>query len=62
MTRDAEWVAPILWRSEFRNILAGFMRRGLLTAAAAIDLQTLFTMDAKVRKSFPGCTMPLSGD
>lgn len=40
MTRDAEWVAPILWRSEFRNILAGFMRRGLLTAAAAIDLQT----------------------
>lgn len=28
---DPAWAAPILWRSEFRNILAGFMRRGALT-------------------------------
>jgi predicted nucleic acid-binding protein len=38
-SHDPEWAAPMLWRSEFRNILAGFMRRGLLTDAAAIDLQ-----------------------
>ncbi|WP_415252745.1 type II toxin-antitoxin system VapC family toxin [Thermomonas sp.] len=27
---DPDWHAPVLWRSEFRNILAGCMRRGAL--------------------------------
>ena len=27
--QDSEWAAPVLWRSEFRNVLAGYMRRGL---------------------------------
>lgn len=27
LERDREWVAPILWRSEFRNVLAGCLRR-----------------------------------
>jgi predicted nucleic acid-binding protein len=27
---DAEWTAPVLWRSEFRNILAGLIRTGKL--------------------------------
>lgn len=39
LKRDADWTAPLLWRSEFRNILAGYMRRGALTFAAARDLQ-----------------------
>ena len=30
-----DWYAPILWRSEFRNILAGFLRRGALSLAQA---------------------------
>lgn len=29
------WYAPTLWRSEFRNILAGFLRRGHLSLAQA---------------------------
>jgi predicted nucleic acid-binding protein len=29
--RDPEWAAPILWRSEFRNLLAGYLRRKALT-------------------------------
>lgn len=36
---DPQWVAPVLWRSKFRNILAGCMRRGTLTLAQACELQ-----------------------
>ncbi len=27
---DTNWVAPILWRSEFRNVLALYLRKNLL--------------------------------
>ena len=27
---DSEWIAPYLWRSEFRNILALYIRQGYL--------------------------------
>lgn len=27
---DSDWVSPYLWRSEFRNILALYLRRGYL--------------------------------
>ena len=39
LAQDADWVAPTLWRSEFRNILAGFMRRGTLTFDQAYAIQ-----------------------
>jgi len=32
---DGDWHAPILWKSEFRNILAGYLRRGRLTVTVA---------------------------
>lgn len=32
---DPHWVSPVLWRSEFRNILAGYLRRGDLDEHAA---------------------------
>lgn len=32
---DAEWAAPVLWRSEFRSILAGYMRLRDLSLADA---------------------------
>jgi len=28
LARDPHWVSSTLWRSEFRNILAGYLRRG----------------------------------
>jgi predicted nucleic acid-binding protein len=37
--QDPEWAAPILWRSEFRNILAGYVRRKTLTFEQACSLQ-----------------------
>ena len=40
MEHDPDWAAPVLWRSEFRNILAGYMRRGKLTLEQAHALQS----------------------
>lgn len=36
---EPEWAAPMLWRSEFRNILAGYFRRGDLSLAQAKAIQ-----------------------
>ena len=33
---DAEWCAPLLWRSEFRSVLAGLARRGIMSLDAAM--------------------------
>lgn len=33
--QDEVWAAPILWRAEFRNVLAGYLRRKTLTEAEA---------------------------
>lgn len=27
---DSDWYAPVLWKSEFRNVLSHYLRRGLL--------------------------------
>ena len=40
LEREPEWAAPLLWRSEFRNILAGYLRRRSLTFEQALSLQT----------------------
>jgi predicted nucleic acid-binding protein len=36
---DPDWAVPVLWRSEFRNILAGYVRRRSLTFDQATSLQ-----------------------
>ncbi len=33
--KDDDWHVPLLWRSEMRSILAGYMRNGSLTAKQA---------------------------
>ena len=35
---DSDWNAPLLWRSEFRNVLAGCMRRGDLGLETAFQI------------------------
>ena len=103
LERDPEWTAPLLWRSELRNILATYVRRRLLGFEAARDIQAeaehllaggeyevdstrvlelardsdcsaydcefvalamqlgvqLVTVDAKLRRAFPGQTVAL---
>lgn len=39
LKRDPEWAAPVQWRSEFRNILAGCLRRGSLDPETALGIQ-----------------------
>jgi len=39
LTRDPSWAAPILWRSEFRNVLALYLRQRHLQFAKALEIQ-----------------------
>ena len=43
MEQHPDWAAPILWRSEFRNILAGYLRR----KAFLLSRQTAYKRKAK---------------
>ncbi len=37
---DPDWIVPGLWRSEFRNVLALYMRKTLLTLDQALQIQS----------------------
>lgn len=37
--QDPDWVAPIFWRSEFRNVLAGYLRRRSLSFDEVLRVQ-----------------------
>lgn len=37
--RDPVWHSPLLWRSEFRSVLAGYLRQRSLTINDAIKVQ-----------------------
>lgn len=38
LTQEPMWVAPFLWRSEFRNVIAIYLRQGYLSLADAQQL------------------------
>lgn len=42
--KDSHWVAPLLWRSEFRNVLALYVRKDI------IDLNTAFAMQSQAER------------
>jgi hypothetical protein len=45
--KDPDWHAPILWRSEMRSILTGYLRDGSLT-----DLGSRYWQDRRARSSY----------
>ncbi len=38
LLKDAEWAAPLLWRSEFRNVLAQYIRKKILSFEDAVQI------------------------
>ncbi len=38
LLKDPEWVAPLLWRSEFRNVLTLYVRKGILGLEVALRI------------------------
>lgn len=46
---DPEWHAPVLWRSEMRSVLTGFLRDGSLDGAQIARIM------AAAEESFAGC-------
>lgn len=36
LKKDPQWAAPLLWRSEFRNVLATYLRTGRITLEPAL--------------------------
>ncbi|MGD9661127.1 MAG: type II toxin-antitoxin system VapC family toxin [Porticoccaceae bacterium] len=66
--KDPHWVAPLLWRSEFRNILALYLRKDIIDLSTAIAMQsqaeqqlaeneyTVNSMDVLTLASESGCS------
>ncbi len=36
--KDSDWAAPLLWRSEFLNVLTAFLRKGIIDLEMAIEI------------------------
>ena len=36
---DSDWTAPTLWKSEFRNVLALYLRKNIITFEKVLQLQ-----------------------
>ena len=39
--QDPDWHAPILWRSELRNVLTAYLRQGLMSRAEIVGILNL---------------------
>jgi len=56
LSKDPHWIAPLLWRSEFRNIMALAIRKRTLTIYAAQDIML------KAEASLDGSEFAVSSD
>ena len=39
LLKDPHWVAPVLWRSELRNVLTQYVRKDIIDLDTALDIQ-----------------------
>lgn len=65
---DSQWIAPLLWRSELRNVLAMYVRKSIIDLSTAIAIQaqaeqqladneyTVNTMDVLTLAQKTGCS------
>ena len=37
LKKDSDWVAPLLWRSKFRNVLSIYLRKGILELSMVLQ-------------------------
>ena len=56
LAKDPHWIAPLLWRSQFRNIVALAIRKRALTVHAAQEIMR------KAEASFEGGEFAVSSD
>lgn len=54
--KDPDWQVPVLWRSEMRSILAGYLRDGSLSTAQARRVMR------QVEEALAGCEHVVSSD
>lgn len=47
---DSEWVAPILWKSEFRNVMSLYVKKGLIDLSDALQLMEKAEFQMKNRE------------
>lgn len=38
LTKDPQWIAPLLWRSEFRNVLVTYIQRKIILQEEALQI------------------------
>jgi predicted nucleic acid-binding protein len=56
LAKDPHWIAPLLWRSEFRNVVTLAIRKRALTIDAAQEIMR------KAEASFERCEFAVSSD
>jgi len=58
--KDPYWIAPTLWQIEFRNVLAGYIRKGMaLGEAQRIMGLAIETMEARQIQPSPNLTLAI---
>ncbi len=40
LKKDSDWAAPLLWRSELRNVLSLYMRKKIVDLDTALEIQS----------------------
>jgi predicted nucleic acid-binding protein len=50
LARDPKWAVPVLWRYEFRNVLAGEIRRGGMSFDRAVRIASIAEVQVRGRE------------